>query len=154
MGYVRTNIGRMPRVKADSDRGYIGAWMRRERTRPDRDWSPEQVVERLPAGRKIRSDYYRQLESGSGGKHPGPELLAALAELYGSWPQVPLERPQTDDDLAGAIRAQTEAMLALVVELREARESQQGRDEGLAAVLGRFAGTLEQLRLVPDGKPR
>lgn len=138
----------MPRVKNDSERGYIGAWMRRERLRLG--LSPEQVVDLLP--QRVRPDYYRQLESGAGGKHPSAELQASLERIFNSRAEPP--PPAESEDLAGAIRAQTMAMLQLVAQMELDRAARQGLAEGLAAALGDLASTLERLRLAPFGESR
>lgn len=92
----------MPRRKPDSERGYIGAWMVRERDA--RGWTDAQVVDALRLrGQVIREDYLRQLHAGSGGKRPGPELLDALIDLYGSTPQ-PFPKPPTSPDSDALIR--------------------------------------------------
>jgi transcriptional regulator with XRE-family HTH domain len=122
----------MPRVKPDSERGYVGAWMRRERLA--RGWSETQVVEALAV--KIRPDYYRQIEAGSGGKQPGPELLLALMDLFGSaptpFPEAPAD-PRTAD-FASLVAAQTE----LLARQNELLASQ-------VAVLERIAAALQAL---------
>jgi transcriptional regulator with XRE-family HTH domain len=70
-----------------------------------------------------------------------PEQLAATWE--GTKPHKPLGRPQGGDDVAEAIRAQTEAMLLLVEELRQTREEQVGMNEGLVAVAAQVAKVIE-----------
>lgn len=146
----------MPRVKSDGERGYIGVWMRRERTA--RGWSPERVVDELAVGGvRIRVDYYRGVEAG---KKPGPELLEALTALYGSEPAPP---PHEDDEngrvvainaLIAAVTAQTAAMQEIAAELREQRETSQGQAEGLAAALGALTETIESLRPALAGRSR
>ncbi len=83
------------------------------------------------------------------------ELLQRVAAEKGMRiPPAPGEAPAAAGDLAAAIHAQTEAMLALVAELRAARDAQQGQAEGLAVALADLANTLEQLRPVPSGTPQ
>jgi transcriptional regulator with XRE-family HTH domain len=133
----------MPRVKPDSERGYVGAWMRRERLA--RGWSETQVVEALPV--KIRPDYYRQVEAGSGGKRPGPELLLALMELFGSRPEpfAQEEAPAPTADFAALVAEQSE----LITKQNELLANQ-------VAVLERIASVLERLtpREGPSGLPQ
>jgi hypothetical protein len=127
------NFRRMPRVKPDSERGYVGAWMRRERLA--RGWKPEHVLSELAGRGMPLSDvaYYRQLEAG---KRPGPELLAALEALYGTsptpFPETP-EDPHTAD-FASLAAAQTE----LLARQNELLASQ-------VAVLERIAAALQAL---------
>jgi transcriptional regulator with XRE-family HTH domain len=97
----------MPRIKTDQERGYVAAWMRRERSA--RGWSQKDMPSRLATvGFPVEADYYRQIEAGP--KMPGPDFLGALKRLYGSEPE-PLPAPQSSDglaELAAAIREQNE----------------------------------------------
>lgn len=116
-------------MKTDADRGYIGAWMRRERLR--RDLSDVAVVGLLAEqGHAIRVDYYRQLEAGTGGKRPGPELLEAMERVFESAPiQPPEPLPEASADEA------------VLVELRHMRQAQ----EAIAETLQLVAAYLAQL---------
>lgn len=132
----------MPRTKSDEERGYIAAWMRRERTRLG--WSPEQVVEALADdGTRIRADYYRQLEAGTGGKRPGPELLIALVKLFRSEPEPFPEppAPELDSDLAALI-ASNERLAAATAAFTEAVDSQ---TQKLDRVWDRLGDLIERL---------
>lgn len=134
----------MPRVKSDQERGYIGAWMRRERLRPDRDWSPETVVEMLASrGQRIREDYYRQLESGAGGKRPGPELMVALVDLFGSEPQAPHEQAGSggDDPRIAGLLAIVERQQQSIDALTQAVTQLVARLDGAALVVPPSADT-------------
>ncbi len=111
----------VPNVKSDRDRGYIGAWMRRERLA--RDWSNRQVLAALNAhGVRFTDDaYYRQVEAGTNGKRPGPELLAALVAIYGTKPEpFPVPEPVPASDLGDLVAAIRE----LVAEMRLSRAAQ------------------------------
>jgi transcriptional regulator with XRE-family HTH domain len=103
----------MPRIKTDQERGYVAAWMRRERSA--RGWSQKDMPSRLATvGFPVEADYYRQIEAGP--KMPGPDFLGALKRLYGSEPE-PLPAPQSTDglaELAAAIREQTDVNRQLV----------------------------------------
>ena len=101
-------------------------------------------------GYRVGESTYAEWESGYK-KQPARDAQPILIEMWGSEP--PPEAPGNEPtDLAAAIRDQTAAMRELVAELREAREAQQGRDEGLAVALGTLAKTLEQLRPSHSGK--
>jgi transcriptional regulator with XRE-family HTH domain len=118
----------MPRIKSDQERGYIGAWMRRERIA--RDWSQKEMPDRMETvGVPVDADYYRQLEAG---KKPGPEVMDGLRRLFGSEPE-PLPEPQGQDslaDLAAAIREQTEVNRQVVTAVGQlALVMHQGRHE-------------------------
>lgn len=125
----RDNIRAMPRMKSDAQRGYVGAWMRRERL--DREWTAERAVEALRdmTGTVVRVDYYRQLEAGTGNRVPGPELMGDLVRLYGSRPQ-PLPEPEPE---APALSPDTLAIVAAIDRLAEAVGSR--RSDELAAVV-------------------
>lgn len=90
----------MPRIKSDQERGYIAAWMRRERIA--RGWSQKEMPSRLATvGFDVEYDYYRQIEAGP--KHPGPDFLDALRRLFGSEPE-PFPEPTTPvADLAALV---------------------------------------------------
>lgn len=118
----------MPRIKSDQERGYIGAWMRRERM--SREWSQKEMPGRLgTVGFDVEYDYYRQIEAGP--KHPGPDFLDALERLFNSKPE-PLPEPAGSDlaELAAAIREQTEVNRQLVTAVGQlALVMHQGRHE-------------------------
>ena len=96
----------MAYVKPDKERGYIGAWMRRERL--EKGWSVEEVVQKLKDeyGEETRVDYYRYLEAGP--RKPGPVLLAALCRLFDSEPQPFDDEPTDGEVMAAAIDRLTE----------------------------------------------
>lgn len=114
----------MPRTKSDHERGYIGAWLRMERMGRGSQWTPEFVVEALRSrtGTQIRVDYYRQLEAGTGGKVPGPDLLEDFVTLYGSRPQ-PLPEPEAT---AAGLSPDTVAIVAAIDRLTAVLAAQQG----------------------------
>lgn len=81
----------------------------------------------------------------------GAELLAVFEDYYQSRP-LPYEPPISERPaeptaaLIAALRDQTEAIRALVEELRVHSERQVGATEGLATVAGRMVAALEQSR--------
>lgn len=87
-------------TKSDSERGPIGAWMRRERIA--REWSVADVSQELAAmGETATPATLRQYEAGP--RQPGAVLLAALIRLYGSEPQEAPSPASDIDRLAAAI---------------------------------------------------
>lgn len=157
---IGANVPPVPRVKTDTERGYIGAWMRRERLA--RGWKEAQVVAHLAdLGQRIREDYYRQLEAGSGGKKPGPELQAALENIYGSQPLAPPPDTTGSTDLDAArvagITALTEATQQQTAVLRELLEEIRADRSRMISpeALGIFLEQLhaEGLLAIPDTRP-
>lgn len=168
----------MPRLKTDEERGYIGAWMRRERE--SRNWTQDEMPQRLaPLGYSVRADYYRQVEAG---KKPGPDFLATLVRLFGSEPQpfpAKSEAPTSSSDigaLVAAIREQNEinralvaAVSALVAQtarpdvpapewfLREGQAMTDGVQAGVAEIRADIESALAavvSLLPAPSGAPR
>lgn len=108
--------------------------MRRERL--SREWSPEEVVERLAAdGYVVRVDYYRQIEAGP--KMPGEPFLRALQDLFDSKPEpLPPPAPAPEADLAAAIREQAAAIGRLADALAAQQEHPPEWADALARALG------------------
>lgn len=125
----------------------VSQWIVDERKR--HGWKVDELSRRL-----VEMGYEAQpstVQVWEAGRSPKGETIDALERLFGS---AAPRAAELSGDLASAIREQTAAMRELVAELREAREAQQGRDEGLAAALGELSGTLARLRLAPDGTSR
>lgn len=122
----------MPRIKSDQERGYIAAWMRRERIA--RGWSQKDMPDRLSTvGYPIKDDYYRQVEAG---KKPGPDLLDALQRIFGSEPEPPAQQeaatPSVDmAALVAELRAQAAATRQLAAAVAQLAESV-GHSHGLS----------------------
>jgi transcriptional regulator with XRE-family HTH domain len=153
-------------VKSNRERGPWGTWLRQERLR--RGLSAEQVREMLAKrGYRVSESAYAEWESGYK-KQPSREAQPILVEMWGSQPDLRPAEESDDADLAAAIRAQTEAinahraateqqaeaLLAILEEMRETRESQKGRDEALAVALDALSEQLAALRPVLAGRSR
>lgn len=117
----------------------------------------QQVVvnELAEQGYPIDASYYRAIESGAK-KSAGRELREALGTYFGRTPPSPSQaRAAGATDLVEAIRDQTEAINALVAELRAQALSRPPDDE--AAVLAMVEALRLGARLVveppapPDG---
>lgn len=112
-------------MKRSEDRGPFGAWLVEQRQRLSderkRRVLAQDVVDELRAtGYPIDSAYYRGLEGGS--KRPGRETREALGRFFGRQP--PADQPNGHPDLTdlvAAMRDQTAAINALVLELHSAR---------------------------------
>ena len=116
-GGLLTSSDAMP--KPDTERGYIGAWMRKERRA--KGWTIADVVTalvELDPDNKVREDYIRYLEAGP--RKPGPVLLAALCRIYGSEPVPFEEEPGAEVSIIAALEQLTEEVRGLRAELREA----------------------------------
>lgn len=125
-------------MKRPEERGAIGAWAYRART--EADLSPEQVVEQLrERGYAVTAPTIRGIEGGS--KRPGGRLLRLLADIYGSQPPGIVPEPTPEADLVAALAEQTRAIMALVEEMRLARE----RESDAAAAILRAAEALRSL---------
>jgi transcriptional regulator with XRE-family HTH domain len=137
-------------MKTPAQRGTHGNWLRDARLA--RGYSSAEAArldfERL-TGRHIAKSVWAQYEAGS--RAPSERHLPWLEEWYG---EAPAASADQDDltRLVSAVEAQTAALVALVEELRTAREEQLGRDEGLAVALGKIEGTLGRLAPVRVGK--
>jgi len=140
----------MPRTKSDAQRGPVGAWLRRERMSRGSAWTPEFVVEALRdrTGTAIRVDYYRQLEAGTAGKVPGPDLLEDLVTLYGTRP-TPLPEPEPE---APALSPDTVAIVAAIDRLTAALREQ--HDAGPAWAQAVVAAVLAGRQLLPADAKR
>lgn len=95
-----------------------GAWARHLQAERKRlDLSAVQAFElvREAAGWSPKSrSAYSNIDAGP--HQPSPAVADALASVFG-WPSEPAGATETPDDLAGAIRAQTAAIEALVARL-------------------------------------
>ena len=116
----------MSRIKTDHERGYIGAWMRRERLA--KPWRAEDLIAHLrdDMGIEVKLGSIRVWEAGPENNHPGPVVMTALVRLYGSEP-VELEPEELPRDaVAEAVDRLTEAVerlpAMLIAVLAEARE--------------------------------
>lgn len=146
----RANVGN---VKTPQERGPFATWVVEVRNALDL------TSEWVAAETGYDDATIRKLEGGAVTRPQRRKVTALLervaAEKGMRIPPAPTEAvAEPPGDLPAAIRDQTAAMLELVAELREVREAQQGRDEGLAVALGELASTLERLRLVPVGASR
>jgi hypothetical protein len=152
-------------VKSPRERGEFGNWLRVERKAQYANVAQAVAALQKRAGYGIAPSVWAELESGS--RRPSQEQRERLESFFGTQPQA---HELKDDEngravalmaLTEAIREQTavakaqqELMREIVEQVREMREVQQGQAEGLAAVLGELAGTLERLRLAPAGSSR
>ncbi|TAL40870.1 MAG: hypothetical protein EPN91_12125 [Salinibacterium sp.] len=138
----------MPRLKSDEQRGYIGAWMRRERKA--RHWTEYRAVEELAKrGVTMRPDYWRQLEARTAGRTPGPDLMEDLVGLFGTRPEPPVE-PEVKEEPPGEIAA---AIRELVAEVQQSRQEQRQSVAFLTDLLGlvaRIAGGEAALEQIAD----
>jgi hypothetical protein len=137
-------------MKGDEQRGEFGTWLRRERKARFENVPAAVRSMQNEVGYGIAPSVWAELESGT--RRPSEEQRQRLTRFFGSEPSKP------DDDLAAAIRAQTEAMQAIAAamtavaeELRSDREASQGRTEGMAVALGLLRETLEQRLPLPTG---
>jgi hypothetical protein len=115
-------------MKGDEQRGEFGTWLRRERKARFENVPAAVRSMQNEVGYGIAPSVWAELESGT--RRPSEEQRQRLTRFFGSEPSKP------DDDLAAAIRAQTEAMQAIAAamtavaeELRSDREASQGRTE-------------------------
>jgi transcriptional regulator with XRE-family HTH domain len=106
-------------MKSPAERGPIGAWA--QEARDDAGLSVSEVVARLAArGHATTDSTIRGIEGGS--KRPGRRLLRLLGEIYGrSIPGEALPPAEPTAALIAALQAQTDAITALVGEMRLAR---------------------------------
>jgi transcriptional regulator with XRE-family HTH domain len=139
------------------ERGPIAAWLIRSRARfsepgATRQWTVDQFLAALKAesGYAPTRTTYARWESGA--VRPEPENLQRVVDFYTargvSGPDEPPQATETGDPVAAALLAQTEAINALVAELRLSRLAQV---EETAAVL-RAIGVLGAGQ-VPPGTP-
>lgn len=106
----------------------MAAWIVRERNRLG--LKPRELAERLNAlGLDVKESTIKVWEA-NGDRRPGPFNLEGLERVFGT--KAPEVSPATGGDaLLAAIAAQTEAITALVEEMRQARE----RDQDAAAAI-------------------
>lgn len=137
-----------------------GRWLRVKRGAD----SQETVLRMLDKmGRPMGGSYYSEMETGSAPVNDDWQAVftRAYGESANDWDDPWDKAPQESGDVLAAIRAltaateaQAAAMREIVEEMRAARESTQGRSEGMAAALGDLANTLASLRPLLDGKSR
>lgn len=156
---MRTRVRLPLMARGKGGIGRIGRWLFRERA--GKGWTQDVLAAKLLEliGIAVQRSWLSQVENG---ETPGPELLSALIRLFGTEPPAEVPAPETGEGaLVAALHAQTEAITALVGELREARE----RDQDAAAAMVRAAEVLlsaQSLRVAeasiepvaPSGKTR
>lgn len=115
-------------ARTPAQRGATGNWL--VLSRVARGWDTQEraraEIERL-AGWRIPQSVYAEWESGR--RIPSDANLARLREFYG--PTTDLERPESPDALAAAIRGLTD-------ELRAWRAEDRARLDDLEAAVGRL----------------
>lgn len=135
--------------QARQDRDF-GLWLKSARTsmKPEK-WTQQRVADELGRrGYHVERSWIVQVE---GGAHPSEELRDALQALFGRRFEAHDEPGPTD--LLTALREQTDAISALVLELRLARERQTVFDEDILRALGALAGS-PALQGTPPGSGR
>ena len=116
-------------MKRMTERGPVGAWLRRERDQ--RGWSVPQMLEHLAAADIVLNlSAYRDYESG--GRVPGDQRLREMEAALGS---KPAENLDAADQVAAAIDRQTNAITAILQALVDELHSvRSGEDERFAAM--------------------
>lgn len=140
-----------PMAQTDLERGPRAAWLRRHRRA--RYGSGDGGLSQLAAALRDRGfdrspTTIRGWESNDGRSPIPADILVALEELFDERAPRPLEHA-TPGDLVAALMAQTEAMLALVEELRldrAERAADREADRELANAAGRQGGLASGLR--------
>lgn len=158
----RCHHATVPRVKSDEQRGYVAAWMRREREA--RGWSQKEMADRLATvGYAVDPVYYRQIEAGP--RKPGPDFLHALERLYGSSPE-PLPEPVTEqtsmsalivrlDRQAAAIESLSESVTLLAAAVGQQQQVTMAAADGMTssvhvAIQSALDTLLSRLSVLPD----
>jgi hypothetical protein len=118
--------------------GPKGNWGRfLDQARKDRDWSAVQAWENLHGllGLSPKSvAVYKAIESGT--RAVSADEAEALRDYFGAGPET---RPEPVEPMVAALTAQTEAIVALVGELRSARMQEGERNAEIDAMMRRLA---------------
>jgi transcriptional regulator with XRE-family HTH domain len=119
-------------VKADSERGVIGAWA--FHARAEADLSVEEVAERVAAkGQAVKPATIRGIESGN--KRPGVRLLRLLAAVLDSTPP---GFPAIDEPDEPALATALLALAAELAAMREERLAMRSELDDLSALVRRL----------------
>lgn len=134
-------------ARTPGQRGRIGNWL--VESRLARSWETQEKarreIQRL-TGWRVPASVYAEWESGR--RIPSDTNLDRLQDFYGTAPGQ-TEKAATTDEVAAAIDRQTEALTALLVELREERAATAAETARLLGLLGAALG----LRADPGETP-